>query len=456
MPASRCSWASRVRGSSSVTASQARQVRCCWSSSHSCSATGWTVPARCDRARCDRAHHRGAGVRRGRQAARRRIIGSRRGRVPAPGSYTDEELVPPCPPTSTSAPIPRSSTSSRSCSRSATPRWPPAPSAAPRCARSTARSAWSSRGRASTAPTAASPRAPRRRRPRSPPAAAARTRRRRRALPPRRRAAAARPPTDPARTTPVRCRLSTAGPGVHSLPLIRGRATRRGQHGGVPRFRRPRSPVQLLRQITAGALACLALGLALRPPPSAAGDAAPPTVPITVAAADLPAGTVLTAADLRVVDLPEDAAPAGAAASPDEVTGQVLAAPLRTGAPVTDVRVVGPGLWSQVPDGLVAAPVRLADLAVAGLLRAGDRVDVLAAGQPPDATDGAPAAFGVVAADALVLTAPTNPAGDAAGSGADGGPDGGGLLVLAVPPDTAQRLAATGATATLTVTLGRP
>ena len=51
-----------------------------------------------------------------------------------------------------------------------------------------------------------------------------------------------------------------------------------------------------------------------------------------------------------------------------ELTGRVLAAPVRRGEPVTDVRVVGPGLWSQVPAGQVAAPVRLADLAVATLL----------------------------------------------------------------------------------------
>src|SRR6476661_1885238 len=36
MPASRCSWASRARGSSSATVSQARQVRCCRPSSHCC------------------------------------------------------------------------------------------------------------------------------------------------------------------------------------------------------------------------------------------------------------------------------------------------------------------------------------------------------------------------------------------------------------------------------------
>jgi pilus assembly protein CpaB len=37
-----------------------------------------------------------------------------------------------------------------------------------------------------------------------------------------------------------------------------------------------------------------------------------------------------------------------------------------------------------------------------------------------------------------------------------GAADGTGLLVLAVAPETAQRLAAAGAGATLTVTLGRP
>jgi pilus assembly protein CpaB len=217
----------------------------------------------------------------------------------------------------------------------------------------------------------------------------------------------------------------------------------------VPRFRRPRSPVHLLRQVAAAVLACLALFLALRPPPTAAGPATgPPTVPVAVAAADLPAGTVLTAGDLATVSLPADAAPAGAADDPAQLTGQVLAAPVRAGEAVTDVRLVGPGLWSQVPDGLVAAPVRLADLAVATLLRAGDRVDVLAA-----AGDGVTVSAEVVADGALVLTVPAAATGDDAVPGAA---NGSGLLVLAVTPETAQRLAAAGAGGTLTVTLGRP
>lgn len=206
--------------------------------------------------------------------------------------------------------------------------------------------------------------------------------------------------------------------------------------------------MHLLRQVAAASLACLALVLALRPPPPATG--AEPTSPVAVAAADLPAGTVLAPGDLAVVRLPAGVLPGGAAADAEELTGQLLAAPVRAGEPVTDVRVVGPGLWSAVPAGLVAAPVRLADLAVAGLLRAGDRVDVLAA--PGDALtatgDAAAAGVLVVAEGALVVAVP---AGEAPGAVADGG-----LLVLAVPPDTAQQLAAAGAAGSLTVTLGRP
>jgi len=218
------------------------------------------------------------------------------------------------------------------------------------------------------------------------------------------------------------------------------------EHGGVPRFRRPRSPVHLLRQVAAAGLACLALLLALRPAPAGGGAPAPSTVPVVVAGTDLTAGTVLTTELLGAALLPADVAPAGTAADPDALAGQVLASPVRAGEPLTDVRLVGPGLWSQVPDGQVAAPVRLADLAVATLLRAGDRVDVLAAtgGGIGGAIDGGSPAVDVVAEDALVLTAPVT------------GTEEAGLLVLAVDPDTARLLAAAGAAGSLTVTLGRP
>jgi pilus assembly protein CpaB len=207
------------------------------------------------------------------------------------------------------------------------------------------------------------------------------------------------------------------------------------------RLRRPRDPVHTARRAAAVLLAVVALVLAVRPDPPAPrphDDVAP----VTVAATDLPAGTVLDAGDLRVVRLPIDAVPAGISTDPEGLVGRVLAGAVRASEPLTDVRLVGPGLTAQLADGQVAAPVRLADLAVAYLVRTGDRVDVLAT--PPES-----AAAEVVAASALVL------------AGARASPDqaddpAAGLLVIAVDEGTAARLAAAATTATLTVSLPRP
>jgi pilus assembly protein CpaB len=204
----------------------------------------------------------------------------------------------------------------------------------------------------------------------------------------------------------------------------------------VPRFRRPRYPVLALRRVLAGLLAGAALVLALRTPPQP-GSAGPPTVPVVVAAADLSPGVVLAAGDLAVVRLPADAAPAGRSADPRGVLGRVLAAGVRAREPLTDARLVGAGLAARLPAGQVAAPVRLADLAVAQLVSAGDRVDVLATA--PDATRAE-----LVTSGALVLATPAR-------SGSSGGETG--VLLVAVDPGTAARLAAASTTSTVTVSL---
>lgn len=206
----------------------------------------------------------------------------------------------------------------------------------------------------------------------------------------------------------------------------------------MPRFRPPRSPVHAARQAAAGLLTVLALVLALRPASAPPGVGAPEGVTVAVSAHDLPAGTVLTAADLATVRYPPDAVPAGVAGDPGRLLGRALAGSVRAREPITDARLVGPGVTSLLPDGQVAAPVRLADLAVAALVHTGDRVDVLAT------TADAPAAD-VVAAGALVVAA----------TGTDDDM-GAGLLLLAVDDATAARLAAAATSATLTVTLPRP
>ncbi|MDQ1662472.1 MAG: pilus assembly protein CpaB [Blastococcus sp.] len=205
------------------------------------------------------------------------------------------------------------------------------------------------------------------------------------------------------------------------------------------RFRRPRSPLHLARRIAAVLLAACAIVLALRPSPALPADPRPVVVGVAVAATDLPAGTVLSGRQLTVAQLPPSAVPSGTAPEPAPLIGRVLAGSVRAGEPLTDVRLVGSGLTRLLPEGQVAAPVRLADLAVAALVHTGDRVDVLAT--PHDA-----ARADVVAANALVLATDGSPRDASADPG-------GGLLLLAVDGTTAGRLAAAAASATLTVTL---
>lgn len=206
----------------------------------------------------------------------------------------------------------------------------------------------------------------------------------------------------------------------------------------MPRLRRPRSPVHTARRAAAVVLAATALFLALRPA-SAPATARPPTsVPVAVAASDLLAGTVLSARDVAVVRLPPDAVPRGVVPDVQPLVGRVVAGAVRAREPLTDARLVGPGLTALLPPHLVAAPVRLADVAVAALVRSGDRVDVLAAFPDVEQAE-------LVAAGALVLAAP-RPASEDPDPAA-------GLLVLAVDPASAARLAAASTTATLTVSL---
>ncbi|WP_327149630.1 SAF domain-containing protein [Nocardia sp. NBC_01329] len=132
----------------------------------------------------------------------------------------------------------------------------------------------------------------------------------------------------------------------------------------------------LLRRILAALCALAAVTLFLR------GDPAHARSTVVVAARDLPPGHLLGAADLRLASYPPDVAPDGAAADPAPLLGAVLTAALRAGEVLTDVRVVGPRLAEVAtgrPDSRIV-PVRLADTAITEILRAGDRVDVVAAG----------------------------------------------------------------------------
>ncbi|MCW2792592.1 MAG: hypothetical protein JWO76_1690, partial [Nocardioides sp.] len=91
--------------------------------------------------------------------------------------------------------------------------------------------------------------------------------------------------------------------------------------------------------------------------------------------------------------------------------GRTLAAPLRRGEPLTDVRLVGPALAEGHP-GVTAVPVRLPDAGSVDLLRVGDRIDLVAADPQGSGAE-------VVAAGVPVLAIPRKEA-DAGGGGLSG------------------------------------
>ncbi|GMA86330.1 hypothetical protein GCM10025868_15800 [Angustibacter aerolatus] len=188
------------------------------------------------------------------------------------------------------------------------------------------------------------------------------------------------------------------------------------------------------RRLLAAALLAVTAAAVVR----AAAPVQDPGVPVLVAAHDLPAGAALAEGDVQTVHRPADGLPSGALRRAAEAVGRPVTGPVRAGEVLTDVRLLGPGLVQPAllsADGgaQVAAPVRVADAQAAGLVRAGDRVDVLLA------TETARAARAVVRG-ATVLARPEVP--DAGGPLAVAGdPSGGALLVLAVTDPEAADLA---------------
>lgn len=191
----------------------------------------------------------------------------------------------------------------------------------------------------------------------------------------------------------------------------------------------------VLRRATAAALVGLAAVLALVP---ARGTAA--THLVVVAARDLAPGTVLAAGDLTLHELPEQGVPDGATRDPVAVLSRTVAAPVRRGEPLTDVRLTGPELTRAVSmdPGTVSVPLRLADSGVAALLHPGATVDVVTTGERQDETV-------VLARSARVLAV--------LDAGARTTERGGSLVLAALDPVAATRVAAASIAQTLAVTV---
>ncbi len=184
--------------------------------------------------------------------------------------------------------------------------------------------------------------------------------------------------------------------------------------------------VQSHRRLLTTALIVIAAVGAL----SALRPAAGRTIPVWVAAHDLRGGAPLRAADLRLEELPVADVPAAAIPHTTAPVGRLLAAPMRRGEPLTDVRLLSAALLSLSGTGAdVAVPVRVSDgPAALALLHPGDRVDVITTEDVASA--GLRATAGPVVQDVGVLAIPAHVAADDAG-----------LIIVAATPAQAASLA---------------
>lgn len=191
------------------------------------------------------------------------------------------------------------------------------------------------------------------------------------------------------------------------------------------RFRRPLAAAS-------AAFAVLLLASTLRP-------ASPATLPVVVAASDLPAGSLLSRDDLAVIDIPIDYAAPGALGDIATATGRTIAVGMVAGEAVSESRLLA---TSGRIDGLLTVPVRLADAEVAGLLEPGSAIDLVQL-----AGDAEPR---VVAEAVRVVTVPRRT--DSPGWGGTTR-SAGSLIVVATDRRTAITLAAAGAQPGLGVVL---
>ncbi|MBF6172648.1 SAF domain-containing protein [Nocardia blacklockiae] len=205
----------------------------------------------------------------------------------------------------------------------------------------------------------------------------------------------------------------------------------------ITRFRPAWADSTLVRRVVAAVLVVLAGVLYLR------GDPDTRQVDIVVAAHDLTPGRVLDPGDLRRVPRPAGTVPEGAVRDAGAVLGATVAGAVRGGEILTDLRVIGPRLAAATagPDARIV-PIRLADNAVAEILRLGDRVDVIAGAEPESGGDHGPAPPRTLATEAVVVLV--------AGAGKTRGSDER-IVLVALDPAHATAVAAASLATALTV-----
>jgi len=121
--------------------------------------------------------------------------------------------------------------------------------------------------------------------------------------------------------------------------------------------------------------------------PKSTPGASIPTSAVIVAASDLQLGAALRQEDLRAIQWPSDAVPAGAFGKPEDLIGRGLIQPVVANELFLPSKLAskeaGAGLPPVIPEGQRALSVRVNDVVgVAGYVLPGTRVDVVATVNP--------------------------------------------------------------------------
>ncbi|CAM3438231.1 SAF domain-containing protein [Occultella aeris] len=155
----------------------------------------------------------------------------------------------------------------------------------------------------------------------------------------------------------------------------------------------------------------------------------------------LPAGSVLTAADMevrQVRDPPPETVPLA------EAVGAPLAIGVSPGMPVVPTLLVGPGLAAAAPADTVVVPIRLADPALAQLVRVGDLLDLYLA---PVDSGGQVLESELITSGALVLSRVDAQEADASLFGGTAPAGATGVVIAAVAAQDAARVSGASAVA---------
>jgi pilus assembly protein CpaB len=171
--------------------------------------------------------------------------------------------------------------------------------------------------------------------------------------------------------------------------------------------------------------------------PAAAASVA--TRPVVVAAVDLAVGAAIRLEDVRTIDWPAAALPAGVFEKPDDVVGRGLVMPLVQNELVLPMKLAskeaGSGLPIMIPEGERAVSVRVNEvIGVAGYVLPGTRVDVVAVASATDKK--ADTTSKVVLTNVQVLAAGTK----MEQNGDESKPIPVTVVTLLVAPDQAERL----------------